>query len=49
MGNLVKGMLLILIILYLASPIDVCPGPIDDFIVILIGLAAEKGVKEIED
>lgn len=49
MGNLVKGMLLILIILYFASPIDACPGPIDDFIILLIGLAAGKGVEEIED
>ena len=29
MNGVVKGMLLVLIILYVVSPIDFCPGPID--------------------
>ena len=38
-----KQILLIgLLILYIISPIDAVPGPIDDVIVILIGLAARK-------
>lgn len=44
-----KGMILLLVILYLVSPIDVCPGPIDDLIVLLIGLAAQKRINVIED
>jgi len=38
-----KQLLLVgLLILYIVSPIDAVPGPIDDIIVILIGLAARK-------
>lgn len=44
MNGVVKGMLLVLIILYVVSPIDFCPGPIDDIIVILLGVAAQKGI-----
>lgn len=42
MNNVMKGMILILMILYIASPLDACPGPVDDFIVFLIGIAARK-------
>lgn len=42
MNDVMKGILLILMVLYILSPIDACPGPIDDFIVLLIGLAARK-------
>lgn len=49
MDNVVKGMLLVLMILYIVSPIDACPGPIDDIIVLLIGIAAQKGLSRIED
>ena len=44
MSDVGKGMLLVLVILYVVSPIDACPGPIDDIIVLLIGLAAQKGI-----
>ena len=40
--GMIKGMLLLLIILYFVSPIDACPGPIDDLIVFFIGQAARK-------
>lgn len=49
MGNTVKGMVLVLMIIYILSPIDACPGPIDDMIVLIIGMAARKGVVKIED
>ena len=49
MNGVVKGMILVLMILYIVSPIDVCPGPIDDIIVTLIYLAAGKGRHAIED
>lgn len=49
MGDAMKGMILVLMILYILSPIDACLGPIDDVIVLLVGIAARKGVTEIED
>lgn len=43
MDDLKKGMLIILVLLYIISPIDVCPGsPVDDIIVLLLGVAANK-------
>jgi len=44
MSNVAKGMLIVLMFLYLVSPIDLCPGPIDDIIVLLVSLAAQKGI-----
>ena len=49
MSDIGKGMILVLMILYIVSPIDACPGPIDDVIVLIIGLAARKGMNAIED
>lgn len=43
-NSVLKGMILVVVILYIVSPIDACPGPIDDIIVLLLGLAARKGV-----
>ena len=42
MENTMKGMLVILMILYVISPIDACPGPVDDVIVCLLAMAASK-------
>ena len=44
MDGVVKGMIIVLMILYIVSPIDLCPGPIDDIIVMLIGIAAQKRI-----
>ena len=49
MNGVAKGMILVLMILYIVSPIDACPGPIDDIIDLLIGLAATKGREALED
>lgn len=49
MSDIGKGMILVLMILYIVSPVDACPGPIDDLIVLFIGLAARKGMNAIED
>lgn len=49
MSGVMKGMILVLMILYIVSPIDACPGPIDDIIVLLIGIAAAKGREALED
>ncbi len=48
MNGVVKGMILVFMILYIVSPVDACPGPIDDLIVLLIGLASTKGQELIE-
>ncbi len=42
MNDVMKGMLIVLVIIYVISPIDFVPGPVDDFIVILLGLASQK-------
>jgi uncharacterized membrane protein YkvA (DUF1232 family) len=49
MSEFGKGMILVLMILYIISPIDACPGPIDDLIVLIIGVAARKRMTAIED
>ena len=33
-----------LAIIYIVSPVDFCPGPIDDFIVMLLTMAAQKRI-----
>lgn len=45
MSDFAKGMILVLMVVYIVSPIDICPGPIDDAIVLLLGLAARKGIE----
>lgn len=42
MNDVMKSMLIILVVIYVISPIDFVPGPVDDFIVILLGLASQK-------
>lgn len=49
MNRVAKGMILVLVILYIVSPIDACPGPVDDIIVLLLGIAASKGRDALED
>ena len=39
-----KGMILVLMILYIVSPLDACLDPLDDIVVLLIGIAACKRV-----
>lgn len=45
MNDVAKGMFIILIILYIISPVDFVVGPIDDVVVGLIGVAAMKTSK----
>lgn len=35
MNGVLKGMLLLLLIIYIVSPVDLCPGPVDDIILLL--------------
>ena len=46
MDGVMKGMLIVLVILYVVSPIDFYPGPVDDILVALLGLAAQKKICE---
>ena len=46
MNGITKGMILVLMFLYIVSPIDLCPGPIDDLIVLMAGIAAQKDLLE---
>ena len=48
MNGIVKGMLVSLLIVYVVSPIDFCPGPIDDIIAILLGIASSTITHRIE-
>ena len=42
MNDLLKGLVIMAILMYIVSPIDAAPGPIDDIIVLLLGLASRK-------
>ncbi len=42
MNNVMKGIIILAVIIYIVSPIDIAPGPIDDIIVLLMGIAASK-------
>lgn len=42
MNDLMKGLVIMAILMYIVSPIDAAPGPIDDIIVLLLGLASRK-------
>ena len=42
MNDLMKGLVIMAILMYIVSPIDAAPGPVDDIIVLLLGLASRK-------
>lgn len=44
MDGVLKGMLIVLVILYVISPADLAPGPVDDILVVLLGIAAQKRI-----
>ena len=46
MNNVMKGFVLAAVIFYMVSPLDLAPGPIDDIIVLVLGLAARKRIAE---
>ena len=49
MNDLMKGLVIMAILMYIVSPLDACPGPLDEFIVLLIGIAARKGLEVVEE
>lgn len=46
MNDLMKGFVIMAILMYIFSPIDAVPGPADDIIVLLLGLASRKRLVE---
>jgi hypothetical protein len=38
MSGVLKGMLVVLLIIYIISPLDFCPGPEDDIILLLCAI-----------
>lgn len=48
MNDVMKVMILAFMILYIVSPLDACPGPLDDLIVLMICVAARKGLETVE-
>ena len=44
MNGLMKGLVIMAILMYIVSPVDAAPGPIDDIIVLMLGLAARKQI-----
>ena len=49
MNGIAKGMPFVLLLLYVVSPVDLCPGPIDDIILMLVYFASSKASSAIED
>lgn len=48
----IKGMLIVLVVLYVISPLDLVPGPIDDVLLVLFTLGSAKSKqnrKSLED
>ena len=41
-NKMVKILIFIFMLIYVVSPVDLCPGPIDDMIVIMLSMAAQK-------
>lgn len=49
MNGILKGMLVALIIVYIVSPVDLCPGPIDDIILLLFSIGGGAVTNAIEE
>lgn len=45
MNQITKVLLLVFMVIYVISPIDAVPGPIDDLIVILLSMAAQRKMR----
>ena len=44
-NKFMKPLILVVVILYVISPVDIAPGPLDDLIVVALGLASTKMLK----
>jgi hypothetical protein len=49
MADFLKGVLVtLMIVLYIVSPVDFFPGPVDDFILVILAIIGSVG-KKLED
>lgn len=48
MNDTMKGMLLVLLLIYVISPVDFCPGPVDDLILLLCAIGG-RALKSNDD
>lgn len=49
MADFLKGVLVtLMIVLYIVSPVDFFPGPVDDFILVILAIIGSVG-KKMED
>lgn len=46
MNGLMKGLVIMAVLMYIVSPLDAVPGPVDDIIVLLLGIASRKKLAE---
>lgn len=46
MSNGLRTLVILFVLLYVLSPVDAAPGPIDDVIVMLLGMNAFKDKEE---
>lgn len=42
MNGILKGMLLVLLIIYVVSPVDLYPGPVDDIILLIFAMGGAR-------
>lgn len=49
MNGVLKGILIALLVVYIVSPIDLFPGPVDDIILLLLSVAGGATQKALED
>ena len=45
MNKIAKILVLIFMVVYVISPVDALPGPIDDLIVILLSMASQRRMR----
>lgn len=48
MNDVMKGMLLVLLLIYVISPVDLCPGPVYDIILLLCTIGG-RAIKSNDD
>ncbi len=47
MNGFLKGILMLVVILYIVSPVDAVPGPVDDILLVLFSVAMRRmGTRE---
>lgn len=42
MDDMLKALLVLLVALYIVSPVDACPGPIDDLLLAVIAISQSR-------